>query len=135
MDFKQRLKDARQFAGLTQEELAKRSGLASRTIQGYERGVRTPQRFQNVVAIAKALDVSPEYLLGDDGMLIVDAHERGGSRAARDIASLVTEVSGLFAGGELSDEDKDAAIRALTDAYWESKEINKKYTPKKHRKG
>ena len=40
----------------------------------------------------------------------------------------------MFAGGDLGDDDKDAAIRALTDAYWKAKDEAKKYAPKKKRK-
>ena len=40
---------------------------------------------------------------------------------------LVAEVSGLFAGGELEDDDKDAVLRAIMDAYWDAKNENKKY--------
>jgi transcriptional regulator with XRE-family HTH domain len=132
MDFKERLRAEREKAGLTQVELAHKAGLADRTIQNYERGTRAPQTIKIISDIAKVLGVTAEYLLGEGGMLIVQAREKGGAKASRDIQELVTEVSGLFAGGELSDEDKDAAIRALTHAYWESKEINKKYTPKKY---
>jgi transcriptional regulator with XRE-family HTH domain len=135
MTFGERIREERKRLNMTQAELAKRAEIAPRTLQNYELESRMPSRIQNVTAIAKVLGVTTEYLLGEDGMLIVDAHERAGAKARRDIQELVTEVSGLFAGGELSDEDKDAAIRALTDAYWESKEINKKYTPKKYRKG
>ncbi|HGA0722895.1 TPA: XRE family transcriptional regulator, partial [Streptococcus agalactiae] len=40
-------------------------------------------------------------------------------------------LSSLFAGGEISDEDKDAAFEAITRAYWEAKRENKKYGRKK----
>ena len=47
---------------------------------------------------------------------------------------MVAGVSALFAGGELSENDKDAVMRALQDAYWMAKERNKeKYTPQKYR--
>lgn len=38
----------------------------------------------------------------------------------------------MFAGGELSEGDKDAVMLALQKAYWDCKEDNKKYTPKKY---
>jgi hypothetical protein len=44
-------------------------------------------------------------------------------------------VTGMFAGGRLSDEALDGAMKALNDAYWIAKAKNKKYTPKKYRKG
>ena len=39
--------------------------------------------------------------------------EQGGSKAARDIDELVSEVTGMFAGGRLSDEALDGAMKAL----------------------
>ena len=44
------------------------------------------------------------------------------------------EVSGLFAGGNIADEDLDEMMRGIQEAYWIAKEKNKKYTPKKYRK-
>ena len=55
-------------------------------------------------------------------------------KAARDIDELVSEVTGMFAGGRLSDEALDGAMKALNEAYWIAKEKNKKYSPKKYRK-
>ena len=58
-----------------------------------------------------------------------------GYKGAKDAEELVAGVSALFAGGELSENDKDAVMSALQDAYWMAKERNKeKYTPKKYRK-
>ena len=42
MVFKDRLKEKRVEAGLTQAELAKRAGVTARTIQNYELGNRKP---------------------------------------------------------------------------------------------
>ena len=50
--------------------------------------------------LAEALETTVEYLLGNDGLLIADAYERGGAKTARDINALVSEISGLFAGGD-----------------------------------
>ena len=43
-------------------------------------------------------------------------------------------MQALFEGGELPDEDKDEFFRAITEIYFDAKEKNKKYTPKKYRK-
>ena len=82
--------------------------------------------------LAAVLETTPEDLLGSQGLLVVAAHEQGGPRAAMDIEELVSEVTGLFAGGRLSDEALDGAMKALNDAYWIAKEKNKKYAPKRH---
>ena len=133
MSFKDKLKEKRLEANLTQVQLAEKVSVTPRTIQHYELGTRKPTKLDIVEKLAKALNTTPEYLLGQNGLLVVAAHEQGGSKAARDIDELVSEVTGMFAGGRLSDEALDGAMKALNDAYWIAKEKNKKYTPKKYR--
>lgn len=133
MSFKDRLKEKRLEANLTQVQLAEKVSVSARTIQNYEMGSRKPTKYEVVEKIAEVLDTTPEYLLGQSGLLVVAAHEKGGSKAARDIDELVSEVTGMFAGGTLSEDALDGAMKALNDAYWIAKEKNKKYTPKKYR--
>ena len=130
MVFKERLKEKRTEANLTQVELAEKAGVTARTIQNYELGSRKPSNMVTIQKIADALNTTTEYLLGSSGTYVVEAHEKGGAKAAKDIEELVSEVTGMFAGGELSED----AIEALTDAYWIAKENNKKYAPKTRRK-
>lgn len=132
--FKDILKEKRLEAGLTQVELAGKAGVTTRTIQNYELGNRKPANMEVIQRIADALNTTTEYLLGSSGAYVVEAQERGGAKAARDIEELVSEVTGLFAGGELSEEAIEGAMKALNDAYWMAKEKNRKYTPKKYRK-
>ncbi len=134
MDFKDRLKEKRSEAGLTQVELAQKVGVTARTIQNYELGDRIPSNLGIAQKLADTLGTSVEYLLGSGGKLIVEAHEKGGSKAARDVDELVSEVKGLFAGGRLDDEAMDGVMEALFNAYMLAKKENRKYTPKKHRK-
>ena len=56
------------------------------------------------------------------------------SRGMAQAKELVSQLTGMFAGGELSDEDREAVMRSLERAYWLAKEDNQKYTPKKYRK-
>lgn len=135
MSFKDRLREKRLEANLTQVQLAEKVSVSARTIQNYEMGSRKPTKYEIVEKIAKVLDTTPEYLLGQSEMLVVAAYEKGGSKAARDINELVSEVTGMFAGGTLSEDALDGAMKALNDAYWIAKEKNKKYTPKKYRGG
>lgn len=133
MVFKDRLREKRVEAGLTQVQLAEKAGVTARTIQNYELGNRKPSNMEVIQKIADALNTTTEYLLGSSGTYVVEAHEKGGSKAARDIEQLVSEVTGLFAGGELSEESLEDAMKALNDAYWIAKEKNRKFTPKKYR--
>ena len=131
MGFKERLKEKRLEANLTQVQLAEKISVTARTIQNYELGTRKPTKLDVVEKLAEALNTTSEYLLGKGGMLVLAAQEQGGSKAAKDIDELVSEVSGMFAGGHLSDEALDGAMQALNKAYWIAKEKNKKYGKKK----
>ena len=130
MGFKERLKDKRLEAGLTQAELAKKASVTTRTIQNYEMGTRRPSNMKVVGDLATALGTTVDYLMTNADVFVVEAKEKGGSKAARDIDELVSEVTGLFAGGQLSEDALEGAMRALNDAYWMAKEKNKKYSPK-----
>lgn len=133
MTFKERLRKKRQEAGLTQAELAKKVSVTYRTIQNYELGTRKPQTMKIVSDLAIALGTTPDYLLGTAETYVVEAREKGGRKAAKDIDELVSEVTGLFAGGQLSEDALEGAMKALNDAYLLAKEKNKKYAPKKYR--
>ena len=131
MAFAENLKEKRAQSGLTQTELAMKAGVTARTIQNYELGTRKPGNMVIVQRIADALGTTTEQLLSSGETLVVAAHERGGARAAKDINELVSEVTGMFAGGKLSDDALDGAMRALNEAYWIAKDKNKKYGRKK----
>lgn len=130
MAFKERLKEKRKALGMSQTELAERVGVTSRTIQNYELGSRKPQNMEVVQKLADALNTTTDYLLGNADRQILAAYVKGGAKAARDVEELVSEISGLFAGGELAEDEKDAVMAALTRAYWDAKEDNRKYASK-----
>ena len=129
--FGERVRAARAARKLSQKELSELSGISLRTLQNWEGGVRRPSQFEAVTQLATALGVSASELLDRSDELVLDAAERGGSAAARDVAALVSECCGLFAGGELDEEEKDGIMAALTEAYWIAKRTNSKYGKKK----
>lgn len=134
MEFADRLKEKRLEANLTQAELAKITGITSRTIQHYELGSHPPRNVEIVTKLANALNTTVDYLLGKTGSYVVAAAEKEGPKAARELDEMVNEIAAQFAGGELSEEAMDGVMAALNRAYWLAKENNKKYTPKKYRK-
>ena len=81
MVFKERLKEKRTEANLTQVELAEKAGVTARTIQNYELGSRKPSNMVTIQKIADALNTTTEYLLGSSGTYVVEAHEKGGAKA------------------------------------------------------
>ena len=86
--------------------------------------------------LAKALNVSYDYLTNDDitdpkqGIekieYIEEARNQFGNRAAKEVDELLERNAALFAGGELSEDAKDAFFTAVTKAYLECKEQAKK---------
>lgn len=134
MEFGERLREKRIEAGIKQKDLAKAADITVRTLQYYETGERKPSNILIVKKIADVLGTTTEELLGTADTLVLEAKEKAGSRAARDIEQLVSEVSGLFAGGTLSEDSLDGAMKALSDAYWIAKENNKKYGVRKSAK-
>ena len=61
MSFSDRLRQARKRQGLTQEELGKKSGLSTYTIQRYEYGKLNPKR-DTVAKLATALNLGYNFV-------------------------------------------------------------------------
>lgn len=132
MKFNERLKKYREDKGLTQVQLSELTGITTRQIQKYESGKARP-RLDAAEKIAKALNITTDELLGHADMLVAQAAEKYGARGAKQAQQLTEEVTGLFAGGDMAEEDMDLMMKAIQDAYWIAKEKNKKFTPKKYR--
>ena len=131
MTFAEKLKAARLQAGISQERLSTHLGVTKRTIINYENGQTLPP-INLLPKIAKFFNVPIGALITEEEEFVALANEHGGSKSAREAEALITEVSGLFAGGRLSDGEKDAVMRAIQNAYWIAKEESKrKYTSKK----
>lgn len=131
MKFSEKLRQSRINAGLTQSQLAKELGVSLRTVTNYETGDRYPKKRELYKKIADVLDVDVNYLLTEDEDFITGAGEKYGATGARQAQELLSEVTGLFAGGCLAQDDMDEMMRAIQDAYWIAKEKNKKYSPNK----
>ena len=132
MKFNERLKKYREDKGLTQVQLSELTGITTRQIQKYE-GDKARPRLDAAEKIAKALNITTDELLGHTDMLVAQAAEKYGARGAKQAQQLTEEVTGLFAGGDMAEEDMDLMMKAIQDAYWIAKEKNKEFTPKKYR--
>jgi DNA-binding XRE family transcriptional regulator len=117
--------------GMTQGSVAAELGVTTRAYQNYEAGRVYPKKTAIYGKIASLFNVSADYLLSDEDKYVMEAHDKGGSKAKKDVQMLLSEVGGLFAGGELSDDDKDKVLRTINDLYWKAKENNKRYARKK----
>ena len=135
MEFNEKIRNARMAKGWTQKDLAQATGMALRTIQNYELGARLPKKRDTYLALAKALDINEDVLLDDNASFVLRANERYGSRGARQAWDMVADIAAMWSGGDMDEEDMDAIMQAMQEAYWEAKKNNRKYVPKKYRKG
>ena len=133
MEFKDKLAKLRRMKGLSQEQLAESIGTTKRSIQNYERGARMPKG-DTIAKLAAALDAEEEALVSGEQYFVIEAKDKYGSRGKITAEKVLHSVNALFAGGDISEEDKDAVMQAIQNCYWKAKEDNKKYTPKKYRK-
>lgn len=134
MKFAEKIRELRKERRLTQREVADYCGISLRTYVSYEQDGRYPRRREIYEKMAEIYRVDKNYILTEDEDFIEEAAEQYGSRGRKQAEALVSELSGLFAGGELSERDKDAVMIALQKAYFDCKVDNMKYTPKKYRK-
>lgn len=105
-------------------------GVSTRTVQNYEIAGMHPKKRDIYYKIADSLDVEVNYLLTEGEEIIADAYQKGGIGSMRDVENLIDGVCGLFAGGDMPEEDMDAAMKAISEAYFAVKSENKKYSPK-----
>ncbi len=133
MKFGEKLKKLRTEKNLTQKNVAAAIGVSQRTYVSYEQDGRYPRKRELYGKLAEVLGCETNYLMTEDEEFISAAANQYGSRGKRQAEELVNELSGMFAGGELSESDMDAVMIALQKAYFDCKENNKKYTPKKYR--
>ena len=134
MTFGEKVKNERNRLGLNQDELAKKIGVTRRVIRSYETDSSRPRGPERYKKLAEALGVNINYLLSEDEAFIADVEDNYGHRGAKQAKELLAEVTGLFAGGEMADEDMREMVDAIQEAYLIAKKNNKKYTPKKYRK-
>lgn len=130
MNFAEKLRQLRSQKGMSQEAVAKAIGVTRRTYISYELDGRYPKKRERYAQLAELFDVDINYLFTENENFVNQASARYGQRGMQQANALVSELSGLFAGGELSEEDRDAVMQSLQEAYWLAKKENRKYRKK-----
>jgi len=129
----EKIKEARTEKGMTLAELASMLGVSSRSVSYYESGHRVPSP-ETLDRLCSAFQKPKEYFVTIEDDIAIRTAMRFGSKGKKQAEKLITEANALFAGGELSEKDKELFLLAMESIYTESKERAKKYTPKKYLK-
>ena len=138
--FSEKLKIAREFKGISQEEFANLIGVSRRAVVAYETTDTLPRK-KTLEKMPKALGVSMEYLTNDEiddpkyGIEYEEytegVYEKFGADAAKEVEGLLNRTTALFAGGSIDEAGKDAFFKALVDVYLRSKaDAKEKYGKK-----
>ena len=114
MNFGNKIRSLREEKGLTQKELADLLGTSLKTISNYEVKGTRPRTMKNFKKLAEIFDVNINYLLTDEEYFIMEARDVYGYKGAKDAQDLVESMKGLFAGGEMPEEDKDVVFKAIS---------------------
>lgn len=132
MTFGEKIKSLRKSKGMNQTQLANILGVSLRTIRGWEAEGRYPKQHELYQKLADTLGCDVSYLITEGESFITEASEQYGSRGARQAQQILEQAAAMFAGGELTDEDKTAFMDEIQMLYLDSKKRAKKFTPKKY---
>ena len=134
MTFSEKIYQAREQKGWTQQELADKAGLSRRAIIKYEYNSARP-RHDTLNRLASVLGVTTDYLIHDDltdptakletSPYVEMIQEKYGTRYAHEVADLLQRNTALFAGGDLSESAKDDFFQAIMAAYMDCKNASK----------
>ena len=134
MTFGEKVKNLRKTKNMKQIQLADAIGVSLRTVRGWEVEGRYPKQHDLYQKLADTLGCNISYLMSEGESFITEATEQYGSRGAKQAQQILEQAAAMFAGGELSDEDKTAFMDEIQTLYLDSKKRAKKFTPKKYLK-
>lgn len=126
MKFGEKVRALRKEMKKTQEEVAKELNIALRTYKNYELCQTYPKKREVYYTLAEYFGVNVNYLFTEDEAFIIEVKDTYGPQGMSQAQKLIQEVSSLFSGGKLEEEERDMVMRAIQDIYWEAKEENKR---------
>lgn len=129
MGFGVKIRKLREAKGWTQQELGDMIGMSTRTICAYENENIRPRKRETYNQLSELFDVNVNYLLTDEESFIFQAHNDFGKIGMQEATELINGVIGLFAGGDLTLEDKKAVLDTIEEAYYDAK--HRETEPKK----
>lgn len=138
MSFGNKIKELRKQAGLSQQELAQKLGVTQKSICNYENDTRFPKGQNVIKGLSDIFGVTVDYLLentdnkdvifSNEDDFISSAKQEFGYKGKKEAENLLEKTATMLAGGDLSEEDKDAFFQSITEIYFDAKsKARKKY--------
>ena len=119
---------------MTLTALSRASGLSDRAIRYIENNERQPS-VDAIKKLSAALEVGTDYFMDDDLFqqelhkeeVLAQAKEKYGSRGMAQARAVYETAKGLYAGGRLNEDERDAFRDLMMEIFFDSKEEAKKY--------
>ena len=141
MLFGDKVRILRKRAGIPQKDFAQMFGITARALLYYEKNERTPREQELIDKIANFFEVSPELLTNEneqiaptkEELFFEEAKKEDTLKGKTEARKYLERTRGMFAGGDLSEDDKDALFEVLTEIYFDAKKKAKKYGVRKNK--
>lgn len=133
-----KIRAARAAKKMSQGKLSELTGLTTRAIRYYEGNERTPSA-EAIKKMADALGLTVGYFMDEAvfeeslkrEQFLQEAKEKYGSRGRAQAKRIAEETRALYAGGELSEADKQGFMDEMMEIFMIAKEEAKIYGRKK----
>lgn len=122
MKFGEKVHSLRKKRGLTQAELARLIGVHQRTIAGYERNGRYPNKREIYQKLADVFNVPVNYLYTEHDSSFDEAEAVVGISYRQEAQMLAQRLAEIFRNGKLSEIDIDKTMLVVQKAYFVHKE-------------
>ncbi len=126
MKFSAQLRRLREAANLTQEQVANAIGVSLRTYKNYEAGSTYPRFTRIYERIAHFYKIQPEQLYNQEDRFLSDVQAIYGTSGRHQAEAVLQQFNALFAGGTLSEDERDQVMQQIQNIYWETKTLNKR---------
>ena len=134
MSVKDLIKEKRLSLGMTMKEVADKVGVSEATISRWESGEISNMRRGAISALAKALGISPNEIMGweqvsGDSSNDISPSPTGqkiDARTRRQLEKILEDDELTYNGVVLNKEAKEKVKKALELAFWDIKELNKR---------
>ncbi len=116
------LKETRLQRSMSQSDLARLLGVARSTVSSYENGSRSPDK-ETLIRIAHCLQVSVDYLLGNDNLT---------RNYSQNYSGILNNINDLLISSKISQENKNAILKEVKDYFrWKLQQAEQNQTSEK----